>query len=75
MVFNQTPFYAESGGQIGDRGEIISNSNICEVNDTQKFFGDLFVHFCEVKSGTFVSDLEATLYVNAERRGKIKSYH
>ena len=75
LVFNQTPFYAESGGQIGDSGEIVSDSNTCEVKNTQKFFGDLFVHFCEVKSGMFITDLEATLSVNSERRGKIKSYH
>jgi Alanyl-tRNA synthetase len=37
LVFNQTPFYAESGGQIGDQGEIISGANACFVSDTKNF--------------------------------------
>ena len=75
LIFNQTPFYAESGGQIGDQGEIISGGNTCFVSDTRKFFGDLFVHYCEIKSGEFKSGLEAVLSVDIKRKNKIKSYH
>ncbi len=44
IITNQTPFYGESGGQVGDQG-IIYNSNCkININDTQKKMGDLFVH-------------------------------
>jgi alanyl-tRNA synthetase len=75
VVFNQTPFYAESGGQIGDNGKILFENNICEIFDTQKFFGDLFVHFGKIKSGIFSESNEVSLIVDTERRNKIKSYH
>jgi len=75
IVFNQTPFYAESGGQIGDKGIILFENNICEIFDTQKFFGDLFIHYGKVKSGTFKESNEITLIVDSDRRNKIKSYH
>ncbi len=75
IVFNQTPFYAESGGQIGDKGRILFENNICEIFDTQKFFGDLFIHYGKVKSGTFKESNEITLIVDSDRRNKIKSYH
>ena len=75
LIFNQTPFYAESGGQIGDQGDIVSGVNACFVSDTKKFFGDLFVHYCEIKSGEFTSGLDAVLTVNEKRKNNIKAYH
>ena len=45
IIVNQTPFYGESGGQVGDKGEIISNDFKFEVTDVQKKLGDLFVHY------------------------------
>ena len=75
LIFNQTPFYAESGGQIGDQGDIVSGVNACFVTDTKKFFGDLFVHYCEIKSGEFTSGLDAVLTVNEKRKNNIKAYH
>ncbi len=75
LIFNQSPFYAQSGGQIGDTGKIISGLNICEIKDTQKYFGDLYVHFGEVLSGQFNEGVEVSLHVDQERRNKIKSYH
>jgi alanyl-tRNA synthetase len=52
VVLAKTPLYAESGGQVGDRGEIRSGDAIFEVTDTQKQGDDLFLHIGRVKSGT-----------------------
>jgi alanyl-tRNA synthetase len=51
IIVNQTPFYGESGGQVGDTGEIIANDFKFEVTDVQKKLGDLFVHYGKVISG------------------------
>ena len=75
LIFNQTPFYGQSGGQIGDVGEIYSSLNSCLVKDTQKFFGDMFVHYCDITCGDFSEGFEAILKVDLKRRNKIKSYH
>jgi alanyl-tRNA synthetase len=48
IITNQTPFYGESGGQVGDTGEIISGDFKFEVTDVQKKLGDLFVHYGKV---------------------------
>ena len=45
IITNQTPFYGESGGQVGDKGEIITSELKFEVTDVQKKLGDLFVHY------------------------------
>jgi len=52
IILNQTPFYGESGGQVGDTGEIISGNFKFEITDVQKKLGDLFVHYGKVKSGS-----------------------
>ena len=75
LIFNQTPFYAQSGGQIGDVGKITSGLNSCLVKDTQKFFGDFFVHYCDIVKGEFSEGVEAILEVDSNRRDKIKNYH
>jgi alanyl-tRNA synthetase len=48
LITNQTPFYGESGGQVGDTGEITMGEFKFEVNDVQKQLGDLFVHYGKV---------------------------
>ena len=52
IVFNQTPFYAESGGQVGDTGMMTGEGVKFRVTDTQKKAGDLFVHLGTVEQGT-----------------------
>ena len=52
IVTNQTPFYAESGGQVGDRGVIYSKDCKVVIKDTQKKMGDLHVHFGKVDKGS-----------------------
>ena len=51
IITNQTPFYGESGGQVGDQGTIVSGNSVFEVTDTQKKLGDLFIHHGILKSG------------------------
>ena len=52
IVLNQTPFYAESGGQVGDTGLLTGEGVKFRVTDTQKKAGDLFVHLGTVEQGT-----------------------
>ena len=52
VVLNQTPFYAESGGQVGDTGEMRRDGVRATVTDTQKKAGDVFAHLVTVEEGT-----------------------
>ena len=75
IVVNQTPFYGESGGQVGDTGEIVADNFKFEVTDTQKKLGDLFVHYGKVKEGSIKLDDIVSLKINAERRKDMRAYH
>jgi alanyl-tRNA synthetase len=78
VIFNQTPFYAESGGQVGDTGLLMRASDgatIGEVRDTQKKAGDLFVHHVHIENyGLKVGDA-VRLVVNSGRRSEIRRNH
>ena len=74
LIFNQTPFYAESGGQIGDTGIISQNgTKIAEILDTQKPVDGLFAHFTNTESLKIGETY--TLSVNTQRRELIKRNH
>jgi len=75
LIVNQTPFYAESGGQIGDTGEISSGEFIFEVSDVQKKLGDLFVHYGEVKSGSIKINQNVEMKIDNKRRDNLRAYH
>ncbi len=75
IVVNQTPFYGESGGQVGDTGEILSNDFRFEVTDVQKKLGDLFVHYGKVKSGSIKLQESVELKIDIERRDNTRAYH
>ena len=75
IVVNQTPFYGESGGQVGDTGEIVADNFKFEVTDTQKKLGDLIVHYGKVKEGSIKLDDIVSLKINAERRKDMRAYH
>src|SRR5258708_38842887 len=74
VIFNQTPFYAESGGQVGDTGLLMRASDgaiVGEVRDTQKKAGDLFVHHVHIENcGIKVGDA-VRLVASSDRRGVI----
>ncbi|WP_273717716.1 MULTISPECIES: alanine--tRNA ligase [Bartonella] len=75
LVLNQTPFYGESGGQIGDSGIISGKNFIFEVHDTQKKADGVFIHLGKVKSGhAKISDC-VELTVDVVRRKKIRANH
>ena len=74
IALNQTPFYAESGGQIGDRGEIVTESGILEVTDCRKT-ADLFIHMAKVTKGFVEMGQAAELVVASERRARIRANH
>ncbi|MDA9717572.1 alanine--tRNA ligase [Candidatus Pelagibacter sp.] len=75
IILNQTPFYGESGGQVGDSGAIITNNCKFEVSDVQKKLGDLFVHYGKVISGEIKINESVELKINVERRENIRAYH
>ncbi len=75
IIVNQTPFYGESGGQIGDKGEIISGQFKFEVSDVQKKLGDLFVHYGKVNSGSVKLNQNVEMKIDIQRRDNIRAYH
>jgi alanyl-tRNA synthetase len=75
IVLNQTPFYAESGGQVGDTGLLLGDGIKFRVTDTQKKAGDLFVHLGELEEGTLKVGTALQLEVDHTRRSAIRSNH
>ncbi len=75
IILNQTPFYGESGGQVGDTGEITTNNFKFLVSDVQKKLGDLFVHYGKVTSGEIKINESVELKIDIERRENIRAYH
>ena len=74
IVLADTPFYAESGGQVGDRGQLVSDQAIFRVDDTQKL-GQAIVHYGEVISGTLQLEQSVHAQVDALRRDAIRLNH
>jgi alanyl-tRNA synthetase len=75
IVLNQTPFYAESGGQVGDTGLMTGEGVRFRVTDTQKKAGDLFVHVGTVEQGTLKPGTALLLEVDHARRTSIRANH
>jgi alanyl-tRNA synthetase len=75
VVVNQTPFYGESGGQVGDQGEIRREGVRATVADTQKKAGDLFAHVVKVEQGTLKVGDPVLLEVDHARRAAIRQNH
>ena len=75
VITNQTPFYGESGGQVGDTGEIISGDFKFEVTDVQKKLSDLFIHYGKVISGSIKLNENVELKINEKRRNDTRAYH
>ncbi len=76
VVLNQTPFYAESGGQVGDTGTITGPDGLrIAITDTQKKLGDLFVHLGRVQHGEARVGLPVVAEVDHARRTTIRAHH
>ncbi|WP_439409479.1 alanine--tRNA ligase [Bradyrhizobium sp. DASA03076] len=76
IVLNQTPFYAESGGQVGDTGVLTGEGGIkFRVTDTQKKLGDFFVHVGTVEGGELKVGTALQLEVDHARRSSIRAHH
>jgi len=75
IITNQTPFYAESGGQVGDQGLISTSDCKITIKDTLKKMADLHVHLGKVESGTIKVGQSVNLEINVERRNDARAYH
>lgn len=75
VVLNQTPFYGESGGQVGDTGTITGAGFAAQVSDVQKKLGDIFAHAVKVTSGEIKLGTPAELTVDHARRSTIRANH
>ena len=76
ILLNQTPFYAESGGQVGDSGVISGPGGVLvRVTDTQKKLGVLFVHLGRVEAGVLRVGMPVVAQVDHARRTKIRAHH
>ncbi|MEP5761124.1 MAG: alanine--tRNA ligase [Litoreibacter sp.] len=74
IVLNQTPFYAESGGQVGDIGTLKMDTGKATITDTRKVAG-VYIHVAEVTEGTITPGTGAELSVDVDRRGAIAGNH
>lgn len=76
LLLNQTPFYAESGGQVGDTGVLTGEGGIkFRVTDTQKKLGDFFVHVGTLEQGELKVGTALQLEVDHRRRSSIRAHH
>ena len=75
VITEKTPFYAEGGGQIGDKGQIKSGDAVIDVSDTQKLKGDVFIHLGQVRLGELTVNDNVDLQVQDSERRAIASNH
>src|SRR5690348_3858425 len=75
VVMNQTPFYAESGGQVGDTGEMRREGVRLAVSDTQKKAGDVFAHLVKVEQGSVKAGDPLLMEVDHARRSAMRQNH
>ncbi|MWD27374.1 alanine--tRNA ligase [Aquicoccus sp. SCR17] len=74
FILNQTPFYAEAGGQVGDSGMLRTEKGAAQITDTKKVAG-VFIHFANVVEGEIAPGEGAQLEVDHARRGNIRANH
>jgi len=75
IITNQTPFYGESGGQVGDQGVISTNKSKITISDTLKKMGDLHVHLGKIDSGSIKVGETVNLEIDKEKRNNARAYH
>lgn len=75
VILDQTPFYAEKGGQVGDRGTLSHQSALFEVKDSQSPFPDITVHIGTLKKGTLIIGEPVIAAIEIKRRRAIEKHH
>ena len=75
VITNQTPFYGESGGQVGDQGYIFNSNCKIKINDTQKKMGDLFIHYGKIEKGSISIGQNVSLEIDVVKRNNSKANH
>jgi len=75
IVTNQTPFYGESGGQVGDKGGLLADGLEIEITDTRKQLGQLFVHVGTIVKGKINEGQAVEMKVDHDRRTAIRANH
>lgn len=75
LVLDTTPFYGESGGQVGDTGYIEGVNSLIQVVDTKKYLGDLIVHKCYMKSGSLRKGESVRARIDMEKRKDTEAHH
>ncbi len=74
IVLNQTPFYAEAGGQVGDTGWIKTEAGVANITETRKVAG-VYIHFAQIEGGEIAKGTPAQLEVDHARRSAIRANH
>ena len=75
VITNQTPFYGESGGQVGDQGVIYSSDCKINIKDTQKKMGDLYIHIGKVEKGSIKIGQSVNLEIDINKRNNSRANH
>ena len=75
IITNQTCFYGESGGQVGDTGQIEFANGTAEVTNTTKTAAGLFIHHATISSGSLTAGMAVTMTINDDRRAMIRANH
>mgnify|MGYP001243940277 CR=1 FL=1 len=75
IITNQTPFYGESGGQVGDQGIIYTSDCKINIKDTQKKMGDLYVHTGNIEKGSIKIGQSVNLEIDTNKRNNSKANH
>ncbi len=75
IITNQTPFYGESGGQVGDNGQLSSDDCQLTVTDTQKALASLYLHYVECNKGSVNVSDSVEMRVDHDRRSAIRANH
>src|SRR5471032_136724 len=75
LLVNQTPFYAESGGQMGDTGRFVGANGEAAIKDVHKMVGDLHAHHATIEKGEINVDDDVVMTVDAIRRAQLRAHH
>jgi alanyl-tRNA synthetase len=75
IITNQTPFYGESGGQMGDKGLIQFEGGSAKILDTKKYLGSIIAHICKIEKGSLNIGDSVKLIIDTEYRNSLKRNH